>query len=43
MADKQDNQYQTDFQKKKSQIKRYYSYSAKKLRNSSLIQKKKKT
>lgn len=31
---------QTDFQSfKKGQIKRYYSYSAKKMRNSSLIQK----
>lgn len=42
MADKPDNQNPPNrFQKnKKSKIKRYYSYSAKRLRNSSLIQKK---
>lgn len=44
MADEQDNQteqicFSFFFLKKKGQIKRYYSYSAKKMRNSSLIQK----
>lgn len=41
MADEQDNQTKQIFFcfLKKGQIKRYYSYSAKKMRNSSLIQK----
>lgn len=41
MADEQENQIKqiSKIKFKKSQIKRYYSYSAKKMRNSSLIQK----